>query len=159
MVSVWRIAIRLGGAPSRGWLPVFEVLVTRRPSAVFNGLANINATLGSFYWLGFETSGLPPDKKRLALLGAQRKAHPRLVAVVECQDRVEVMVAKNHRNGTATSGWMVLCCYAPLYSVWASILLNKHSPKLLIFIEEKYKLKTILPRNKPRLWPFGVFPF
>jgi len=30
------------------------------------------ATLGSFYWLGFETSGLSPDKKRLALLGAQR---------------------------------------------------------------------------------------
>ena len=59
-------------APSRGWLPVFEVLVTRRPSAVFNGLANINATLGSYYWLGFVTSGLAPDKKRLALLGAQR---------------------------------------------------------------------------------------
>ena len=36
------------------------------------GLANTTATLGSFYWLGFETSGLSPDKKRLALLGAQR---------------------------------------------------------------------------------------
>jgi hypothetical protein len=43
------------------------------PSAVFNGLANTTATLGSFYWLGFETSGLSPDKKRLAWLGAQRK--------------------------------------------------------------------------------------
>jgi hypothetical protein len=32
--------------------------------------ANITATLGSFYWLGFETSGLSPDKKRLAWLGA-----------------------------------------------------------------------------------------
>jgi hypothetical protein len=32
----------------------------------------MTATLGSFYWLGFETSGLSPDKKRLALLGAQR---------------------------------------------------------------------------------------
>jgi hypothetical protein len=30
------------------------------------------ATLGSFYWLGFETSGHSPDKKRLAWLGAQR---------------------------------------------------------------------------------------
>jgi hypothetical protein len=41
-------------------------------SANFDGLANITATLGSFYWLGFETSGLSPDKKRLAWLGAQR---------------------------------------------------------------------------------------
>jgi hypothetical protein len=32
----------------------------------------MTATLGSFYWLGFETSGLSPDKKRLAWLGAQR---------------------------------------------------------------------------------------
>jgi hypothetical protein len=32
----------------------------------------MSATLDSFYWLGFETSGLKPDKKRLALLGAQR---------------------------------------------------------------------------------------
>jgi len=39
---------------------------------LFHGLANITATLGSFYWLGFETSGLSPDKKRLAWLGAQR---------------------------------------------------------------------------------------
>ena len=52
--------------PSRGWLPVFEVLVTRRPSAVFYGWANICGTFASFYWLGFATSGLPPDKKRLA---------------------------------------------------------------------------------------------
>ena len=33
----------------------------------------MSATLGSFYWLGFETSGHSPDKKRLALLGAQRQ--------------------------------------------------------------------------------------
>jgi hypothetical protein len=32
----------------------------------------MTATLGSFYWLGFETTGLSPDKKRLAWLGAQR---------------------------------------------------------------------------------------
>ena len=39
-----------------------------------DGLANTTATLGSFYWLGFETSGLSPDKKRLTLLGAQRNS-------------------------------------------------------------------------------------
>mgnify|MGYP007106219006 CR=1 FL=1 len=39
-----------------------------------DGLANTTATLGSFYWLGFETSGLSPDKKRLAWLGAQRRS-------------------------------------------------------------------------------------
>ena len=41
---------------------------------MLNGLANTTATLGSFYWLGFETSGLSPDKKRLAWLGAQRRS-------------------------------------------------------------------------------------
>ena len=41
--------------------------------AIFNDLANINATLGSYFWLGFITTGLSPDKKRLALLGAQRR--------------------------------------------------------------------------------------
>jgi hypothetical protein len=35
-------------------------------SANFDGLANTTATLGSFYWLGFETTDLSPDKKRLA---------------------------------------------------------------------------------------------
>ena len=44
------------------------------PPAIFPDLANINATLGSDYWLGFITTGLSPDKKRLALLGAQRGA-------------------------------------------------------------------------------------
>jgi hypothetical protein len=34
----------------------------------------MTATLGSFYWLGFETSGLSPDKKRLAWLGARLSA-------------------------------------------------------------------------------------
>ena len=47
-------------------------LFVRFSPHVFNGLANTTATLGSFYWLGFETSGLSPDKKRLAWLGAQR---------------------------------------------------------------------------------------
>jgi hypothetical protein len=40
---------------------------------MFDGLANTTATLGSFYWLGFETTGLSPVKKRLAWLGAQRR--------------------------------------------------------------------------------------
>jgi hypothetical protein len=45
------------------------------PPAGFNGLANMTATLGSDYWLGFITTGLSPDKKRLAWLGAQRPRH------------------------------------------------------------------------------------
>ena len=43
------------------------------PPASFNGLANRTATLGSFPWPGFETSGLSPDKKRLAWLGAPQR--------------------------------------------------------------------------------------
>ena len=41
-------------------------LVTRFPPRIIDGLAHITATLGSLYWLGFETTGLSPDKKRLA---------------------------------------------------------------------------------------------
>ena len=52
------------------------MLLTRCLPRSSNGLANIAATLGSSYWLGFETSGLSPDKKRLAFLGAQRLALP-----------------------------------------------------------------------------------
>ena len=48
------------------------LLFTRCLPRFSNGLANMTATLGSFYWLGFETSGLSPDKKRLAWLGAQQ---------------------------------------------------------------------------------------
>ena len=48
------------------------MLLTRCLPRSFDELANTTATLGSFYWLGFETSGLSPDKKRLAWLGAQR---------------------------------------------------------------------------------------
>ncbi len=57
------------------------MLFTRCLPRLFNGLANIIATLGSFYWLGFKTSGLSPDKKRLAYLGAQRRAQGRLPGV------------------------------------------------------------------------------
>jgi hypothetical protein len=48
------------------------MLLTRCLPRFSSGLSNMTATLGSFYWLGFETSGLSPDKKRLAWLGAQR---------------------------------------------------------------------------------------
>ena len=48
------------------------MLFTRYLPRLSNELANMTATLGSFYWLGFETSGLSPDKKRLAWLGAQQ---------------------------------------------------------------------------------------
>ena len=62
-------------SPSLGLQVSFRISVGDAvSSAIFNGLANTTATLGSFYWLGFETSGLSPDKKRLALLGAQRLA-------------------------------------------------------------------------------------
>jgi hypothetical protein len=53
------------------------LLLTRCLPRFSYGLANTTATLGSFYWLGFETTGLSPDKKRLAWLGAQRVGHPR----------------------------------------------------------------------------------
>jgi hypothetical protein len=54
-------------------LPTFGDFVGNAvPPATFPELANINATLGCDYWLGFNTTGLSPDKKRLALLGAQQ---------------------------------------------------------------------------------------
>ena len=54
----------------RGVVLTSMVLVTRFSSRDFIDLANIDATLGSYYWLGFTTYGLSPYKKRLALLGA-----------------------------------------------------------------------------------------
>ena len=57
----------------------------------FVGLANTTATLGSFYWLGFETSGLSPDKKRLAWLGA-RKARAPLSARAHVDHTVRVVL-------------------------------------------------------------------
>jgi hypothetical protein len=48
------------------------MLFTRCLPRGSNGLAVMSATLGSFYWLGFETSDLSSDKKRLAWLGAQQ---------------------------------------------------------------------------------------
>jgi len=47
-------------------------LVTRCLPRLFDDLADFNAILGSRCWLGFTASGLSPDKKRLALLGAQQ---------------------------------------------------------------------------------------
>ena len=71
------------------WFPVYaSTVLFPHPSAITasgfmlftrclprssNGLANTTATLGSYYWLGIITSGLTPDKKRLAWLGAQRQ--------------------------------------------------------------------------------------
>jgi hypothetical protein len=49
------------------------MLLTRCLPRISNGLANTTATLGSFYWLAIETTGLSPDKKRRASLGAQRQ--------------------------------------------------------------------------------------
>ena len=70
-------------SPSLGLQVSFRISVGDAvSSAIFNGLANTTATLGSFYWLGFETSGLSPDKKRLALLGAQRQSD-----VTACRQR------------------------------------------------------------------------
>jgi hypothetical protein len=66
------------------------MLFTRCLPRLFNGLANIIATLGSFYWLGFETSGLSPDKKRLAWLGAQRQAMATPLAGASVERGVEV---------------------------------------------------------------------
>lgn len=48
------------------------MLFTRCLPRSSNGLASTTATLGSSYWLGFETSALSTDKKRLAWLGAQQ---------------------------------------------------------------------------------------
>jgi len=50
------------------------MLFTRCLPRFFNGLADFNARLGNRYGLGFTVSGLSPDKKRLALLGAQRQS-------------------------------------------------------------------------------------
>ncbi len=47
-------------------------LFTRCFPRLFNSLADFNARLGNRYGLGFTVSGLSPDKKRLALLGAQQ---------------------------------------------------------------------------------------
>ncbi|MFT4637870.1 MAG: hypothetical protein ACI8T1_001184 [Verrucomicrobiales bacterium] len=59
------------------------VLVTRFPPAIVNGLADIDATLGSYSWPGFIAYGLSPYKKRLALLGAQRLGSFVLLASLE----------------------------------------------------------------------------
>src|ERR1035437_2754 len=57
------------------------MLFTRCLPRISNGLANMTATLGSFYWLGFETSCLSHDKKRLASLGAQQFCSRSLIDV------------------------------------------------------------------------------
>ena len=56
----------------------------------------MSATLGSFYWLGFETSDLSSDKKRLALLGAQRQALAPPTSGAERRDWVGVENTGDH---------------------------------------------------------------
>jgi hypothetical protein len=78
--------------------PPGSCLFVRFAPHTFNGLANTTATLGSFYWLGFETTGLSPVKKRLAWLGAQRLAQAPLPARANADHGVIVVVRENHRN-------------------------------------------------------------
>jgi len=80
------------------------LLFTRFLPRSFIELANITATLVSFYWLGFETPGLSPDKKRLAWLAAQREAHPPLPAAASVAHGVWVVVTGKNGNKTAGSG-------------------------------------------------------
>jgi len=95
--------------------PFFRIPVGNAvPPARFNGLANITATLGSFYWLGFETSGLSPDKKRLAWLGAQRQrpGAPDRERASDCGLRVMLPVIIELKAG---QGLSVLACCASCY--------------------------------------------
>ncbi len=71
------------------------MLLTRCLPRISNGLAVMSATLGSFYWLGFETSDLSSDKKRLALLGAQRRALPPGQGGAIGVDSVELLPLRN----------------------------------------------------------------
>jgi hypothetical protein len=89
-------------------------LFVRFSPHVFNGLANTTATLGSFYWLGFETSGLTPDKKRLAWLGAQRLAlAPRRERGPQHQQSMQNQPNTNNEAGAVAQERLVL----PLESV------------------------------------------
>ena len=64
------------------------------PSATFNDLANMSAKLGNYFWLGFIITGLPPDKKRHALHGAQRQSlgNPLREPHSDTQDKVLIMI-------------------------------------------------------------------
>ena len=52
------------------------MLLTRCLPRLSHGLADTSATLGNDCWLGFIITGLSPDQKRLALLGAQQFYSP-----------------------------------------------------------------------------------
>jgi hypothetical protein len=52
------------------------MLFTRCLPRLFHGLADTSATLGNDCWLGFIITGLSPDQKRLAWLGAQQCYSP-----------------------------------------------------------------------------------
>jgi len=66
----------------------------------------MTATLGSFYWLGFETSGLSPDKKRLAWLGAQRQSAPIPDREAHIDVRLGLEFMKAIRNRGAVRDWV-----------------------------------------------------
>jgi hypothetical protein len=80
------------------------------------GLANTTATLGSFYWLGFETSGLSLDKKRLAWLGAQR-----LSPTANLADRLAAFVFHYGRDMVALFGRQRIIRLG-----WLSFMANNH---------------------------------
>jgi len=81
--------------------------------AIFNDLANIYATLGSYFWLGFITTGLSPDKKRLALLGAQRLKHGIRKWERDFEWRLRILIMKVNRL-RAFYGLPSLACSASL---------------------------------------------
>ena len=65
--------------------------------AIFHDLANIHATLASYFWLGFVTTGLSPDKKRLAWLGAQRPRHGSPIRERGLDRRIRIRISEvNH---------------------------------------------------------------
>ena len=68
------------------------LLLTRCLPRCSYGLANTTATLGNDCWLSFIISGLSPDQKRLAYLGAQRGARAPLPAGARVDHKVRVVV-------------------------------------------------------------------
>jgi hypothetical protein len=136
------------------------MLFTRCLPRIFNELANTTATLGSFYWLGFETSGLSPDKKRLAWLGAQRRSAR---TVRESDASEKATGGPMHRCcGAACSllfilrrGWKMAsrCYYAvPLtWLLWAILAMNAVSAALLmerIYHRESSRVKMLTEETR-----------
>ena len=91
------------------------VLFTRCLPRISNGLAVMSATLGSYNWLGFITYGLAPYKKRLALLGAQRRVvaparqalNSTMGAVAGCHSRLDRPGGGAASSLTQEGSWVV----------------------------------------------------